>query len=131
MIGKLPPPRSTWREPAQREALHGSTMRNTALVKEDAKRLLTDLQALGREAETMMEDSASELTENAMARVRQKLRAAQERFGEVYGVAREKTIAGAKYTDEMVRANPYQAVGIAAAVGLLVGVVIGRSMNSD
>lgn len=106
-------------------------MRNTTAVKNDAQRLLTDLRALGLEAEKLIEDSTSELTEGALTRLRHQFKVTQERFSDLYGVAKEKTIAGAKYTDEMVRANPYSAVGIGAAVGLLVGVLIGRSMHSD
>ena len=52
--------------------------------------------------------------------------AAQERFADVYTGARKKVIAGAKYTDETIRANPYQSLAIAAGVGLLVGVLLGR-----
>jgi ElaB/YqjD/DUF883 family membrane-anchored ribosome-binding protein len=106
-------------------------MKNTALVKEDAQRLLTDLRALGLEAEKLIENSASEMTDNALIRLRQQFGAATERFNELYGIARERTIAGAKYTDEIVRANPYRTVGVAAGIGLLAGFLIGRSSNSD
>ena len=106
-------------------------MRNSTAVKEDAQRLLTDLRALGLEAEKLIENSASELTESALVRLRQQFGSASERFSELYGIARDKTIAGAKYTDEIVRANPYRTVGVAAGIGLLAGFLIGRSSNSD
>ncbi len=106
-------------------------MRNSTAVKDDAQRLLNDLRALGLEAEKMIESSASELTENALGRLREKFGSAQERFTDFYGVAKQKTLAGAKYTDEVVRANPYQSVAVGAAIGLLAGFLIGRSLNSD
>ena len=104
-------------------------MRNTTAVKDDAQRLLTDLRALGVEAERLIEGSATELTDSALSRLREQFRSAQDRFGELYGTAKERTIAGAKYTDEMVRANPYQSVAVGAGIGLLAGFLIGRSLN--
>jgi ElaB/YqjD/DUF883 family membrane-anchored ribosome-binding protein len=106
-------------------------MRNSTAVKEDARQLLADLRALGLEAEKLIENSATEMSENAMSRLRQQFGTAQERFSELYGTARAKTIAGAKYTDEVVRANPYSSVGVGAGIGLLAGFLIGRSLHSD
>jgi len=106
-------------------------MKNTAVVKEDAQKLLTDLRALGLEAEKMIENSAAELTDGAVTRLRQQFRLAQERFSDMYDTAREKTIAGAKYTDQLVRTNPYSAVGVGVGVGLIAGFLIGRSMRSE
>lgn len=106
-------------------------MRNTAAVKEDAQKLLTDLRALGLEAEKLIENSAMELTDGAVSRLRQQFRVAQERFSDVYGNAKERTIAGAKYTDQLVRNNPYSAVGVGIGVGLIAGFLIGRSLRSE
>jgi len=41
-------------------------------------------------------------------------------------LAKKKVVAGAKYTDSTIRENPYRALAIAAGVGLLVGVLLGR-----
>ncbi|HET7776216.1 MAG TPA: hypothetical protein VFK74_07610 [Azospira sp.] len=38
----------------------------------------------------------------------------------------DKTKAAARATDDFVHDNPWKAVGIAAGVGLLLGVIIGR-----
>lgn len=109
----------------------GIAMRNTAVVKEDAQKLLTDLRALGLEAEKLIETSAAELTDGAVTRLRQQFRLAQERFSDMYDTARERTIAGARYTDQLVRTNPYSAVGVGVGIGLIAGFLIGRSMRSD
>lgn len=106
-------------------------MRNTTAVKNDAERLLSDLRALGLEAEKLIGSSASELSENALGRLREQFRSAQERFSDFYGTAKQKTVAGAKYTDEVVRANPYQSVAVGTGIGLLAGFLIGRSLTSD
>jgi len=107
------------------------TMRNTAVVKKDAQRLLTDLRALGLEAEKLIETSAADLTEGAINRLRQQFKEAHDRFFDFYDVAREKTIAGAKYSDQFVRTNPYRAVGVGVGIGLIVGFLAGRSNRSE
>lgn len=84
------------------------------------------MQALVAEAQTLMGDSISEHTTDAVGSLRQRFAAAQASFSEAYAGAREKVCAGAKYTDQTIRANPYQALAIAAGVGLLLGVLVGR-----
>jgi ElaB/YqjD/DUF883 family membrane-anchored ribosome-binding protein len=90
------------------------------------KELLNDLHALVADAEKMMSETVSEHTDDAISAMRTRFEAAQERLGELYEGARTKVAAGAKYTDETIRANPYQSIAIAAGVGLLVGVLLGR-----
>ena len=38
----------------------------------------------------------------------------------------EQTVAGAKATDRAIREHPYQSIGIAFGVGLLIGVLVNR-----
>jgi ElaB/YqjD/DUF883 family membrane-anchored ribosome-binding protein len=98
----------------------------TSTSAQTPKELLTDLHALVADAEKMMSDSVSEHTADAVGALRERFEGAQERLGELYNNARTKVAAGAKYTDETIRANPYQSIAIAAGVGLLVGVLLGR-----
>jgi len=88
--------------------------------------LLNDLRTLVVDAEKMLESSVSEHTDEAVSALRSRYEAASERMGEIYASARKNVTAGAKYTDQTIRANPYQSIAIAAGVGLLVGVLIGR-----
>jgi ElaB/YqjD/DUF883 family membrane-anchored ribosome-binding protein len=90
------------------------------------KELLTELQALVSEAETMMADSITEHSAEAINNLRARFNAAHERFSEIYEGARKKVVAGAKHTDAAIRENPYQALAIALGLGLLLGVVVGR-----
>ena len=90
------------------------------------KELLTELQALVSEAETMMADSLSEHSADAISKLRERFGAAQERLSDAYEGARKRVVAGAKCTDTAIRENPYQALAIAAGVGILVGVLLGR-----
>lgn len=88
--------------------------------------LLTELHDLVTDAEKMVADSAGEATEGVMDALRSRYEAVQERISGLYTGARKKVVAGARYTDETIRENPYQALAIAAGVGLLVGVLLGR-----
>ncbi len=88
--------------------------------------LLEDLRSLVADAEKMMGDSLSEHSADAIGALRARFETAQERLGEFYTGARQKVVAGAKCTDEAIRANPYQSLAIALGAGLLVGVLLGR-----
>jgi ElaB/YqjD/DUF883 family membrane-anchored ribosome-binding protein len=99
---------------------------NNETTAQTPKDLLNDLHTLVAEAEKMMGDSLSEHTGDAVSALRVRFDAAQERFADLYAGARKRVVAGAKYTDETIRANPYQSIAIAVSVGLLVGVLVGR-----
>ena len=101
-------------------------MKNNHETAQTPKDLLNDLHTLVAEAEKMMGDSVSEHTADAVGALRERFDAAQERMSEFYAGAKKKVVAGAHYTDETIRANPYQSLAVAAGVGLLVGVLLGR-----
>ena len=101
-------------------------MKNNKSSAQTPKDLLNDLQALVAEAEKMMGESISEHTADAVSALRSRYDAASERMGEMYEGARKRVVASAKCTDEAIRENPYQSMAIAAGVGLLVGVLLGR-----
>jgi ElaB/YqjD/DUF883 family membrane-anchored ribosome-binding protein len=69
---------------------------------------------------------ATEHGDNEKSALRAKLEAATEKAKEVGKRLQEQTVAAAKATDKAVRENPYQAIGIAFGVGLLIGVVAMR-----
>ena len=101
-------------------------MKNHRDTAQTPKELLNDLHTLVAEAEKMMGDSISEHTAEAVGALRERFDAAQERFADIYEGAKTRVVAGAKCTDAAIRANPYQSLAIAAGVGLLVGVLLGR-----
>jgi ElaB/YqjD/DUF883 family membrane-anchored ribosome-binding protein len=101
-------------------------MKNNKDVTHTPKELFTEMQSLVAEAQTMMGDSISEHSADAMANLRERFAAAQERFADVYDGAKKKVVAGAKYTDTSIRENPYQAMAVALGVGVLLGVLVGR-----
>ena len=101
-------------------------MKNNKDTAQTPKELLNDLHALVADAEKMMGDSISEHTADAVSALRSRYDAAQERLSDIYEGTKTRVVAGAKCTDTAIRENPYQALAIAAGVGLLVGVLLGR-----
>jgi ElaB/YqjD/DUF883 family membrane-anchored ribosome-binding protein len=60
------------------------------------------------------------------SRAQKSLNEARERLSEWQSVLEDGAIAAAQSTDEYVRENPWQAVGITAAIGVLVGFLIAK-----
>jgi ElaB/YqjD/DUF883 family membrane-anchored ribosome-binding protein len=93
--------------------------------KSSAEHLLDDLTAVIRDAEGLLKATASQTGEKVAevrARAEETVRQAKARLAGFEDQARE----AAGEADKFVRGNPWQAVGIAAAVGLVLGVLISR-----
>ncbi len=70
---------------------------------------------------------ATEQHDSERGQIRAKLDAAVEKAKAVCERLEEKTVAAAKTADKTVREHPYQAIGIAFGLGLLIGVLAARS----
>ncbi|MBA4150087.1 MAG: DUF883 domain-containing protein [Verrucomicrobia bacterium] len=84
-----------------------------------------DINALAQDARALLTDTAA-LTEDKMVEARKRLSAALESAKETCGRMQEKAIEGAKATDKVVREHPYQAVGVAFALGAVIGFLLSR-----
>ena len=89
------------------------------------ERLVRDLKALVRDAEELMKATAGQAGEK-VTEMRTRLAAALESAKTTCHRLEEKTLAAAKATDRTIREHPYESVGIAFGVGLLVGVLVAR-----
>lgn len=88
-----------------------------------------DIKAVIADAEEMLSvtaDQAGEKIANLRTRVQARLHEARVRLVEAEAVVIEKTKAAARATDAYVHESPWIAVGVAAGVGFLIGVVLGR-----
>jgi ElaB/YqjD/DUF883 family membrane-anchored ribosome-binding protein len=101
-------------------------MKNNKDTAHTPKELIEELQALVSEAETMMADSLSEHTSEAIGNLKDRFTAVQERFADAYDRTKKKVVAGAKYTDTTIRENPYQSIAIAMGLGVILGILVGR-----
>ncbi len=95
---------------------------NIKTVRNDMKTLLRDAQELFREASQVTGEKAEELRAKGLVL----LDSAMEKAQEIQAVAVEKGKAAAQNTDEFVHKHPWKAVGIAAGVGLIAGLLISR-----
>ena len=89
------------------------------------ERLVGDLKTVARDAEDLLKASAGDVSEKAHE-IRARLTAAVDRAKEACERLEEKAVAGAKATDKVIREHPYQSIGIAFGVGLLIGVLVTR-----
>ena len=88
----------------------------------DVKVLVSDAGGLLRAGTAGASDRFAQLEAAAM----EKARAAADKASAAAKVAAEKAGAAAKVTDDYVHVHPWTAIGIAAGVGLVLGVLIGR-----
>jgi len=92
-------------------------------------KLKEDLRTVKADMEELLKATASQTRERiAAARVKagESLRLAQARLAEAQAAVVAKTKVGVKITDDYVRANPWNAVGIAAAFGFVLGMLLAR-----
>ena len=92
-------------------------------------KLVADLKVVVADAEELLRATASQAGEKVSAareRIQASLATAKVKLTDAERVVVDKTKDAAKATDEYVKDNPWQAVGIAAAAGLVLGVLISR-----
>ena len=89
------------------------------------ERLTSDLKTVVQDAEELMNATAGQAGEK-VSEARSRLAAALESAKATCQRVEEKTVAAAKATDQTIRAHPYESIGIAFGLGLLVGVLVAR-----
>ena len=92
-------------------------------------RLIADVKVLMADADEIVKAMASATGEKAVEladRLRVNMRNAKDKMADVQVVVADKAKVAARVTDDYVHDNPWQAVGIAAGVGLLLGLLMGR-----
>ena len=102
-------------------------MNTEATVTKD--KLVHDFKAVVSDAEELLKATASQAGEKvavARERIQDSLHKAKVKLAEAEDVMVQKGKLAARATDEYVQENPWRAVGIAAGVGLVIGLLIGR-----
>lgn len=101
----------------------------TVMEHPSKEKLVEDLKVVVADAEELLKATATQTGERIMAaraKAEESLRTAKMRLAEAKASVVEKVKIAAKTTDDYVHENPWQAVGIAAAVGLVLGALISR-----
>jgi ElaB/YqjD/DUF883 family membrane-anchored ribosome-binding protein len=94
-----------------------------------ADQLIDDLTAVIRDAENLLRATAAQTgdkVEEMRARAEESVRMAKQRLAGIEEETLKHARALAGEADEYVRGNPWQAVGIAAGVGLILGLLMTR-----
>ena len=92
-------------------------------------RLKEDLAAVMRDAEALIKASADqggEKMNEARAKVRASLEGARLRLHDAERAARQHGEDALHATEDYAKSKPWQAMGMAAAVGLVIGVLLAR-----
>lgn len=89
------------------------------------QRLSGDLKLVMRDAEELLKATAGEAGEK-VKEVRSRLATALESAKVTCERLQDKTIEAAKATDHVIREHPYESIGVAFGLGLLIGVLVGR-----
>jgi len=94
-----------------------------------AEKLAADLRRVIADAEALLRATAGQAGESvaaARAKVKDGLDSAKDGLGLLGDEAAEQALAAARATDGYVREHPWQAVGIAALVGIAFGLLVSR-----
>ncbi len=97
--------------------------------RDDQEALMTDLQDVLADTEAMLKDVTAEGGEMAVAlreRITANLKSVKAKLIETEQMVSDKAKVAAKATDEYVHDNPWQSIGVAGAVGFLVGLLVSR-----
>lgn len=101
---------------------------NTNIVASKDK-LMEDLRLVVSDAEELLRATANQAGEGAAAaraRIQDNLQVVKGRLVSAEDALIERTRDAAKDADQYVHDNPWQAVGVAACVGAIVGMLIAR-----
>ena len=92
-------------------------------------KLVADLKVVMSDAEELLRATASQAGEKvvaARARIEESMIDAKRRLADLGGAASDKARVAARATDDFVHENPWKAVGIGAAIGVILGMLISR-----
>jgi ElaB/YqjD/DUF883 family membrane-anchored ribosome-binding protein len=104
-------------------------MSTTAPNEVTTDQLLADLKTVMSDAEALLRATSTQTGEKIQevrARAEESLRQAKARLSSIEDEALRRAREVADAADEYVRENPWQSVGIAAGVGLLLGLLLSR-----
>nr|WP_295781094.1 DUF883 family protein [Rhodoferax sp.] len=93
------------------------------------EKLVIDIKAVIADAEDILKATADQTGEkiaNLRVRIQDRLLGARIRLDAAEAALIDKTRAAARAADDYVHESPWQAVGIGAGVGFLLGLLLGR-----
>lgn len=89
---------------------------------QEAERLLNDLRTVVRDTESLLKTGGHELNEKARESLQESLEAAKKSCHQAERALRE----AADRANVLVKEHPYESIGIALGVGVILGILLGR-----
>jgi len=92
-------------------------------------KLVADMKTVIVDAEELLKATASAAGDRvvaARAKVEESMKVAKVKIAAAEDAVKDRARAAARATDDYVHAHPWKAVGTAAAVGVIIGMLIGR-----
>lgn len=89
------------------------------------QKLISDLKVVMADAEELIKATAGQAGEK-LTQIRARLATAVDSAKVTCRGLEEKTAVAAKAADQKIREHPYESIGVAFGLGLLVGVLVGR-----
>lgn len=93
------------------------------------EKLMEDLRLVVADAEELLRATANQVGEGAAvarARIQERLQVVKGSLLDTEAMVIERAQQAAKVSDQYVRENPWQAIGISAGVGLIIGFMIAK-----
>ena len=93
------------------------------------EKLISDLKVVIADAEELLRVTANQAGEKVgelRVRMQENLTSARHKLADAEAALKEKSREVARATDDYVHEHPWKSIGVAAGVGLLVGLLIGR-----
>jgi len=104
-------------------------MADTSTTQSSKERLMSELHSVVADAEALLRATAGQVGEGSSelrAKVQASLDRARRHLHDLQDAAVDKAKAAGRATDHYVHENPWQSIGVAAAVGVLLGMLIAR-----
>ncbi|QSR87943.1 DUF883 family protein [Methylacidiphilum caldifontis] len=93
------------------------------------EKLINDIKAVLHDADVLVKSTAGDIgekTKDAIDRLNSKLNSLRDYLSNSEDWLVDKTKERVKSTDEIIRKNPYQSIGISLLVGIAIGIILGR-----
>lgn len=98
-------------------------------IESSRDKLVDEFSSVLSEAESLLDKAAKETGDKARdlrSQVEARLLSAKLKLQELEGEAVDRAKAAARVTDDYVHDHPWQAVGLAAGIGLVIGLLMSR-----
>ena len=92
-------------------------------------KFVQDMRMVVSDAEELLRATANQAGEKigvARERIQDSLHQAKVKLAEAEAVLKERGVQAARYTDQYVHENPWRAIGVAAVIGIVLGLLITR-----